>query len=124
MSHLKIQHRTEGHVVIVDLDGKLTTGEGAVTLRDCVRALLTDGRKDILINLEHVAYVDSWGLGELVGAFAAAKRQGATLKLVNLTPRVVGFLRITKLLTVLETFATERDAVRSFDASFIASASR
>jgi anti-sigma B factor antagonist len=115
MSHLKIQHRRDGKVAIIDLDGRLTLGEDSVTLRDSVRGLLADGHKHIIINLDGVGYVDSSGVGELVAAFATARRQDATLKLVNLTRRVHGLLQMTKLLTVFETFDAEDAAVRSFD---------
>jgi anti-sigma B factor antagonist len=105
-----------GDVAILDLDGRLTMGEGSVTLRENVRALLADGSKHILVNLAGVDYVDSSGLGEIVSAFATAKREDTTLKLLNLTERVHGLLQMTKLLTIFETFETEQDAVRSFDA--------
>jgi anti-sigma B factor antagonist len=113
-----------GEVAILDLDGKLTMGEDSVTLRDKVRALLADGSKRILVNLAGVGYVDSSGLGELVSAFATAKRENATLKLLNLTQRVHGLLQMTKLLTIFETFKTEEDAVRSFEALSSTSTSR
>jgi anti-sigma B factor antagonist len=124
MSHLTIQHRRNGQVAIIDLDGKLTLGEGSVSLRESVRALLSDGHKHILINLEDVGYMDSSGLGELVSAFATARRQDATLKLLKLTQRVQGLLQLTKLLTVFETFDTEEDAIRGFEASHAESASQ
>lgn len=124
MSHLTIQHRRNGKVAILDLDGRLTLGADSVTLRESVRDLLADGHKHILINLGGVGYVDSSGLGELVGAYATAKRQDATLKLVNIAQRVRGLLQMTKLLTVFETFDSEGEAVRSFDAVQAASPPR
>jgi anti-sigma B factor antagonist len=116
MAQLQIRKRMNGDVAILDLDGRLTMGEGSVTLRESVRALLADGSKHILVNLAGVDYVDSSGLGEIVSAFATAKREDTTLKLLNLTERVHGLLQMTKLLTIFETFETEQDAVRSFDA--------
>ena len=116
MSHLRIEHRMNGQVAILDLYGRLTMGEGSVLLRESVRRLLTDGQKDILINMRDVGYVDSSGLGELVSAFSTAKRENGRLKLVNLASRVHGLLQMSKLLTVFETFESEQDAVRSFEA--------
>ena len=116
MSQLQIQNRVNGQVAILDLDGRLTLGESSVTLRDSVRGLLAGGHKNIVINMKDVDYVDSSGLGELVSAFATAKRDDAKLKLVNLAQRVHGLLQITKLLTVFETFDSEEDAIRSFEA--------
>ena len=121
MAQLKIRHRMNGEVAILDLDDRLTMGGDSVMLREEVRALLAGGSRHILVNLAAVRYVDSSGLGELVGACATARREGATLKLLNLTERVHGLLQMTKLLTIFETFETEADAVRSFEA--VASAS-
>ena len=124
MAQLEIQSPMSGDVAILDLHGRLTMGRDSVTLREKVRELLADGSKRILVNLKDVGYVDSSGLGELVSAFATAKREDAALKLLNLTERVHGLLQITKLLTVFETFKTEEDAVRSFDAVASTSPSR
>ena len=103
-------------VAILDLDGRLTMGGDSVALREEVRALLAGGSRHILVNLAAVRYVDSSGLGELVAACATARREGATLKLLNLTKGVHDLLQMTKLLTIFETFETEADAVRSFEA--------
>jgi anti-sigma B factor antagonist len=121
MAHLKIQHRQNGQVTILDLDGKLTLGEDSVLLRTTVRALLTADHKSIVLNLNDVGYVDSSGLGELISAFTTAEKQDATLKLLNLTHRIQGLLQMTKLLTVFETFDSEDAAVASFGATKTAS---
>lgn len=123
MAHLQIQKRENGQVAILDLDGRLTLGEDSVTLRDSVRGLLADGHKNIVINMKNVDYVDSSGLGELVSAFATAKRDDAKLKLINLAQRVHGLLQITKLLTVFETYDSEEEAIRSFEATATTSTS-
>jgi len=123
MAQQTIQHRMAGNVVILALKGRLTIGETSVTLRETVRQLLADGHRKILIDLGDVGYVDSSGLGELVSAFASAKRQDAVLKLVNVTQGVLGLLQMTKLVTVFETFEDEGEAVRSFEPKLIASGS-
>jgi anti-sigma B factor antagonist len=123
MAHLQIQQRANGQVAVLDLDGRLTLGEDSVTLRDSVRGLLADGHKNIVINMKDVDYVDSSGLGELVSAFATAKRDDAKLKLINLAQRVHGLLQITKLLTVFETYDSEEEAIRSFEATATTSTS-
>jgi anti-sigma B factor antagonist len=115
MSQLRILRRRIGEIEILDLDGSLTMGEDSVLLRNTARAVLAGGSTRILLNLEHVRYIDSSGLGELVSAYSTAKREGAKLKLVHLTERVHGLLQMTKLLTIFETFKTEEDAVRSFE---------
>jgi anti-sigma B factor antagonist len=124
MAQLQIQQRMNGQVAILDLKGKLTLGADTASLRERVRNLLGAGFKQILVNLKGVRYIDSSGLGELVGASATARRDDATLKLLNLTERVHDLLHMTKLLTIFETFETEEEAVRSFASAATASSSR
>ena len=106
--------REVGGVTIVDLSGKITLGEGGVTLRDEVRKLLAAGQKKIVLNLAEVNYIDSSGLGELVSAYTAVKNAGGELKLLNLTSKVRDLLVITKLVTVFDVKENEASAVSSF----------
>lgn len=101
-------------ITIVDLRGRITLGEGSITVRDTVRHLLSTGQKRILLNLGDVNYIDSSGIGELVGAFAAAKKQGGELKLLKLTQKVHDLLQITKLYTVFDVKDDEAVAIKSF----------
>ena len=101
-------------VTIVDLSGRIVLGEGSATLRDTVHDLLSKELKRIVLNLGDVNYIDSSGLGELVSAFTAAKKQGAELKLLNLTKKVHDLLQITKLYTVFDVKDDEALAVKSF----------
>jgi len=101
-------------VTIVDLSGKITLGEGGVTLRDEVRKLVGEGKKKIVLNLAEVNYIDSSGLGELVSAYTAVKNAGGELKLLNLTSKVRDLLVITKLVTVFDVKDDEAAAVSSF----------
>ena len=101
-------------VTIVDLRGRIVLGEGSVILRDTVRDLLSKGLRRIVLNLGEVNYIDSTGLGELVCAFTTAKKQGAELKLLNLTKKVRDLLQLTKLDTVFDVRENEPTAVRSF----------
>ena len=106
--------RDVGGVTIVDLSGKITLGEGGVTLREEVRKLLDEGKKKIVLNLADVNYIDSSGLGELVSAYTAVKNGGGELKLLNLTSKVRDLLVITKLVTVFDVKDNEAAAVSSF----------
>ncbi len=106
--------REVGGVTIVDLSGKITLGEGGMTLREEVRKLLAEGKKKIVLNLAEVNYIDSSGLGELVSAYTAVKNGGGELKLLNLTSKVRDLLVITKLVTVFDVKDDEASAVSSF----------
>ena len=100
-------------VVIFDLSGRITIGEGTVVLRDTLQKCLTAGDRKFLVNLEAVDYIDSSGLGELVTAFTTVRNADGQLKLLNLTRRVHDLLQITKLLTVFESFDSETEALKS-----------
>jgi anti-sigma B factor antagonist len=114
---MQIEERKVGEVVVLDLKGKITLGEGDELLKDKINSLVNQGYTKLLLNLEGVPYIDSAGLGEIVRTYTTVSRQGGSLKLLNLTKRITDLLAITKLLTVFETFDAESDAVRSFSAS-------
>src|SRR6266568_557527 len=112
---MHIGERTVGDVVIVDVSGKVTLGDGGdVMLKDKMRSVVQQGRKHVLLNLGDVSYVDSAGLGEIVQAYATLNKNGGTLKLLNMTKRIKDLLSITKLLTVFDTYDSEAEAVTSF----------
>jgi len=111
---MTIDERTVGHVKVLDLSGQITFTQGDEMLKDKIHSVVHQGDTNILVNLADVDYVDSAGLGELVGAYTTVTHAGGKLKLVNLTKRLRDLLTITKLLTVFETFDNEDDAVRSF----------
>jgi anti-sigma B factor antagonist len=100
-------------VVILDLSGRITIGEGTLMLRDQIHKLLDAGETKFLLNLADVDYIDSSGLGELVSSFTTVRNKGGQLKLLNLTRRVRDLLQITKLLTVFEAFDNETEALKS-----------
>src|SRR5438128_9462590 len=111
---MKSSTRQIDGVTVVDLSGRITLGEGSITLRDTVRDLLAKGQKKILLNLADVNYIDSSGIGELVSAFTTVRNQGGDLKLLNLTKKVHDLLQITKLYTVFDVKDEEAGAVKSF----------
>ena len=114
---MQIEQRAVGDVIVLDLKGKITLGEGDELLKDKVNSLVNQGHRKIVLNLAEVPYIDSAGLGEIVRTYTTVSRQGGSLKLLNLTKRITDLLSITKLLTVFETFETENEAVRSFSAA-------
>ena len=114
---MQIVERTAGDVLILDVKGRITLGEGDELLKDKVNSLLNQGQKKIILNLAEVPYIDSAGLGEIVRTYTTVSRQGGHLKLLSLTKRITDLLSITKLLTVFETFDSENEAVQSFSAS-------
>ncbi len=110
----KLSPRQVGEVVVIDVSGRITLGEGSSNLREGIRELMGKGSRKILLNLGEVSYIDSSGIGELVSAFTSVANQGGQLKLLNLTKRVRDLLQITKLYTVFDVYDDEAKAVGSF----------
>lgn len=111
---MDIQQRAVGDVVVLSVHGDITMGVAATRLADAVRRALARNQSHLLLDLGHVRYVDSAGLGELVQAFSAARNRGGTLKLLHVTDRLNDLLVVTRLLTVFDCFDREADAVESF----------
>ena len=114
---MNIKERVVEGVSILDLSGKIVLGEGDVQIRDRIRDLLADGQRRILLNLGDVSYLDSAGLGTLISSYTTVKREAGHLKLMNLTKRIQDLLAITKLITVFDTYDSEKEAIASFKTS-------
>ena len=91
-------------------------GDEASELREQVKTLLTTNKR-VVLNLGGVSYIDSGGLGTLVGLYTSARGQQGDIKLANLTQRVRDQLQITKLVTVFESFDSVDAAVQSYKAA-------
>jgi len=115
---LKIDTREVGHVTILDIHGRIVLGDEIGDLRSAVRNLVAEGKKKIILNLAAVDYIDSSGVGELVGSFTTVRNAGGELKLLNLTQKVHDVLHVTKLYTVFDIRDDEFTAVKSFDYFF------
>jgi anti-sigma B factor antagonist len=110
---LDIRESSREGVDMLSLKGRLTVGE-ASSVREKITAVIAAGNVNVLLNLEHVEYIDSTGLGALVICFTSLKKAGGALKLVNPNKRNVELLLLTKLHTIFEVFNDEQDAVNSF----------
>jgi anti-sigma B factor antagonist len=115
---LKIEPREVGQVTILDIHGRIVLGDEIGDLRAAVRDLVAAGKKKIILNLANVDYIDSSGVGELVGSFTTVRNAGGELKLLNLTQKVHDVLHVTKLYTVFDIKDDEFHAVKSFDYFF------
>ena len=111
---LDIQQREHEGVAILDLKGRITMGQEAGALREKVTLLTTGAINNIIVNLQHVDYIDSTGLGAMVMCATTVRKAGGSLKLENLNRRNIELLVMTKLATVFDLFTDEQDAVNSF----------
>ena len=114
---MEITERVVDTITILDLRGKLTIGEGAQLLKDKSESLVFQGRCRVIVNLADVPYIDSGGLGQLVACYTTLAKAGGRLKLLKVGTRNHDLLSITKLVSVFDTFDTEREAIDSYAAA-------
>jgi anti-sigma B factor antagonist len=104
-----------GDVTVLELSGHLVFEEGVRVFQDQVTALVSAGRRWLVIDLKNVTYVDSGGVGGLVAMFLHVEKRGGKLKLLCPSERACRVLKITHLMSVFEVFKTEEQAIASFD---------
>lgn len=114
MAELDIKERQIGDVTILDMDGQIRINKGSIALRSAIRRLVEEDKKNVVLNLAGVTYVDSSGVGELIACFTTLCRDHGMLRLASLTDDVQNRLVITKLLTVFDAYESVEEAVNSF----------
>jgi len=113
MNHDIVEREREG-ITILDFKGRIAAGPEATALREKVAEVTAAGKRNLVLNLAGVDYIDSTGLGALVVCVTGLRRQGGNMKLLNLNRRNIDLLVMTKLDTVFEVFTDEQDAVSSY----------
>ena len=116
---LKLSTRTVEGVTVLDCVGRVVFGDESIALRDGVKRIL-ESTPNLVLNLHDVSYIDSGGLGTLVGLYTSARNAKGNIKLAGLNHRVIDLLQVTKLLTVFETYPTDVEAIKSFTATPVA----
>jgi anti-sigma B factor antagonist len=115
-TNFSIKIREVGAVVLMDVSGRLTSLETGA-LRDSISRLLKDGRKDIVLNLSGLQYLDSSGVGELARAYVMVVKQSGQMKVIGLSSKIEEVLKITQLYQVFPEFPDEEAALKSFPES-------
>ena len=113
---LHIADRVVSGVTILDMQGRLVLDETDY-FRRRVEDLIRENRLYIVLNLKGVTYIDSAGVGMMVGKFLSVRRLGGDIKLLHLSPRSYRVMTITKLLTVFDAFDSEEQAIAAFAAT-------
>jgi anti-sigma B factor antagonist len=111
---MEIRERSVGPVVVLELQGRLVLYEGETAFREKVDELLRRNQLQMIVDLKDITYIDSAGVGVLVGKYLSVRRKGGDMKLLHLSKRSHRVMTITRLLTVFESFESEEEAVRSF----------
>ena len=105
--------RQAGQVSLLDVSGQLTVLEVGA-LCGSIETLIKQGRKNIVLNLSGLRYLDSSGIGELARVYTSVLKRGGEMKVIGLTSRVEEVLKITGLYQVFAEFPDERSALQSF----------
>jgi anti-sigma B factor antagonist len=111
---LKMTTCSFADTTLVECSGRIVLGDESANFRHLVEDLLTEC-KQIVLDLGEVTYIDSTGLGVLVGLLNSAQKAGGNIKLAQLKPRLIDVLGVTKLMTLFQTFDRAEDAVNSFN---------
>ncbi len=111
---MEIQVREKNSIPIIDIKGKLTMTNGAERLRETIDSLLANDRKNILINLSDMEYIDSTGVGEMVASLKTVENLGGKLKLFNLKDQAKRTFSIALLLPAFDISEDEEQALSKF----------
>jgi anti-sigma B factor antagonist len=112
---VQIDERRQGDVLVLDLHGKLTAGDGDVLITDTLRRLGTERAQRVVLNFADVLYMDSVGVSTIVRSHLALRQGGGQLKLLHLPRRIADLFAVTGLTAVFEVFDDESEAIASFD---------
>lgn len=111
---MKIKEKIEGDVAILSLSGKMMGGPETAELQTSIKSLLGDGIKKVIVDLSKVKWMNSSGLGALMGAMTSMRNSNGDLRLAKVTKKVQSLLMITQLLTIFKTYETVDRAVASY----------
>lgn len=109
---VKVNERYEA--VVLELKGNMMGGEEAAEFSDTLKKLLADNKKNIVVDLSDVKFMNSSGLGMMISGLTTVKNGGGVMKLAAVTEKIHSLLMITKLISIFETFDTVDEAVKSF----------
>ena len=112
---MKLTEKEIEGVVVLELSGKIMGGPDASLLNDKLHELVEAGKIKVVVDLGKVNWMNSSGLGILIGALTTIRNNKGELKLANVTERIKSLFIITKLITVFESFDSVDEAVESFD---------
>ena len=110
---MKSQIIDHGDVKILQIQGKVTIGEGDVKLRKLVHDILETGSKKIILDLKGLKYIDSSGIGELVSCYTTISKEGGQLRLTHLNSKIYSLLQLTALVSVFQIYDSNEDALQS-----------
>ena len=109
-----LTHRQQQGVTIINPEGKITLGDGDQELGEAVRGVLEEGCRKVIINFSKVSYLDSSGVGELVGCYTSIKNKGGELRVCGMNSRIYNLITMTSLHSVFDVKDTEEESLAGF----------
>ena len=111
---MDVKHMTHNNIEFLALEGKIVMGEGDILIRTHVEQLLEQGKRNIVLDMANVPYMDSAGLGQIIRCYTTTRKLGGDLKLLHLNKKLVDLLTITKLISVFDWYDSEEKVLKSF----------
>ncbi|MFC1683421.1 STAS domain-containing protein [Candidatus Zixiibacteriota bacterium] len=111
---MRMSEKEQAGVVVLMPKGKIMGGPDAGAVKERLHQLIDDGKKKVVVDLGGVSWMNSSGLGILIGGLTTMRNNGGDLKLANTTDKVQNLLMVTKLITIFESFDTVEEAVASY----------
>jgi anti-sigma B factor antagonist len=111
---LRMTEREQDGVVVLVPKGKIMGGPDAGAIKERLHKLIDQGKKKVVVDLSGVSWMNSSGLGILIGGLTTMRNNGGDLKLAAATEKVQNLLMVTKLISIFESFDTAKEAVASF----------
>lgn len=112
---MKIKTNEKYNAVVIELKGNVMGGPEAQEFNDMLHKYVENGKKNIVVDLASVKFMNSSGLGMLISGYTTMKNNGGQMKLANATEKINSLLVITKLITIFENYDSVEKAVESFD---------
>jgi anti-sigma B factor antagonist len=111
---MKLKTKEINDVTVIELDGNMIGGPDASALNDYLHEIITKDKKNVVIDLKSVSFINSSGLGMLIGSMTTMRNSGGELKLANASKKIENLLEMTKLHKVFDIHKNVNEAVASF----------
>lgn len=111
---MAVKKKVVDDVAVFEVKGKLMGGPETDEVHESVKSALESGTIKIVINLSHVKWVNSRGLGMLMACFTSCQNAKGHLKIAGATEKVNSLFMMTKLLTIFDTYDNADQAIGSF----------
>jgi len=111
---MKLKHHEQYNAVVIELKGNVMGGDDTKDFNELLHKLLDESKKNIIVDLSEVKFMNSSGLGMLIGGLTTIKKGNGIMRLARTTEKIESLLVITKLSQIFESYETVEEAVQSF----------